>query len=192
MIISSTLQQFPVPALKDEQLLEGHRLIDLYRTIERLIERYQALFDELLEILPQKPGERRRAQLASTNRKLVGIAADMREIAGHLDGLLARESALRERLGDVLELCVQISKTESLGLVLDVGAPPDLDRGAKPPPLSVPDSIKAPRWSQSLGRLLPRRRGPELEDLTRVRAELDDYQRQLRSAVARARTGGSR
>src|SRR5205814_4376995 len=45
MIISSTLREFPVPTLENENLLGGKSLIALFRTIETLIERFQDLCD---------------------------------------------------------------------------------------------------------------------------------------------------
>lgn len=214
MIVSGTLEQFPVPALHDAQLVHGQRLIDLYRTVERLIERYQALFDELFEVLSDSGiedgfyGSGRRlpqARLASANRKLIGIAADMREIAVHLDQILGRESELRVRLEDVLQLCVEISVAEDF-LVLSLGAPgpggewPGGGAGRSnaqyPPPerysglswtsarTPVPDNINSPSYGGELGAEM-------LRDINRVRSELDGYQRDLRSAVARARVSGS-
>lgn len=195
MIISSTLDEFPVSSLSDEQLVAGHRLVDLYSAVERLVEQYQAVFDELFEVLRESRIEEEfygsgyalsYGRLTSANRKLQGIAAEMREIAGHLDTILRQDSRLRSRMEGVLELCVQISIVEDF-LVIGIGAPAELSSLTAELPLAlmwslgapVPDNLKAPLYLGELGAQM-------LREISRVRSHLDAYRRELRSAVARA------
>jgi len=183
LIIGSILDDFPVAALSDEKRLSGNSLVDLYRAVTRLVEQFQHLCDELLVALgssglaDQSRWDDRWSHVASVNRKLIALAADMREIATHIASMLAKSSTLRRRLLDTSQLCVAVADMEGEFLYVTLGVPsdipPDLER-IHFSGLPVPDS-----WSS----WVPDRSG---KDITAARAKLDAYVRDLRSAIAKA------
>jgi hypothetical protein len=200
MIISQTLHDFPVSSLSDETVLQGKTLVDLYRTVETLIERYQELVDEIIQVLAESEIDRNfygsahriaQARLLTANRKLLSIAGDMRELTNSVQQILAKQSALRQRLEDVAQIVTTISVAEDF-LIIRLGAPSDLPKGISSdeqgwgietgeiPGLSVLDNINAPNYLSELGSEMVR-------DLNRASAELDTYKRQLRGAIARSR-----
>lgn len=188
LIISSTLEDFPVKALSDEQRLSGHRLVDLYRAVEQLVERFHVACDEVLPLLALDRSRLRDrvqwARVGSVNRRLVKIAADMRRIATHIDGILARDSQLRERLVDVSQLCLGVSDVEFEWLELTLGVPADLDEDQHP---WVDETWHGSLWKPVV-RDDPHRHFPdrgERQALTRARAELDRYLDELREATSK-------
>jgi hypothetical protein len=180
MIVADVLQQFPVRALTDEQLLNGHSVVDLYRAVEKLIAAYQELFDEVLDVLSiasvahEFYGAAYRVpldRLDRANRKLGNFTADMTGIAAGLEAILDRDSALRSRAGEVASICLQISVLEDFLTLWLV----DTVHGG-----SAPDNVKDPLYMSQLGREV-------VHDVAAVRELLEAYRRDLRSAVARAR-----
>lgn len=182
LIIGSILDDFPVARLSDQDRLSGNSLVDLYRAVERLVEQYQRLCDELLRVLhPSRLSDELSwdgwVEVEPINRKLIALAADMREIATHIGTMLSNGSMLRERLRRVSQLCVAVADMEGMFLYLTLGlpsdVPPDLERihfvG-----LPVPDAPGTYEPAESI------------EGITGVRAKLDGYVRELRSAIAEA------
>jgi len=204
MIIAKVIKDFPVAAMTREKLLRGRSLIDLYRTVETLVERYQNLCDEILDVLVEADighhfyGSARRIperRLEQANRKLLDIANDMREMTASLDSILDPESPLRQRFTDVLGLCTQISVAEDFLLIL-LGAPPEVPRRSAgyeiamsgrytelaAAGISVFDNIHAMAFLGELG-------GQMVRDFERVLRELDTYKMQLRAAIANGQDG---
>jgi hypothetical protein len=208
MIISGVLADFPLPAIRDSDLLEGQSLVSLYRTVEALIERFQQMCDEILQVLLESDIAKhfygsarnvREARLPAANRRLRSIAFDMRELAGSLDGILKRESTLRSRLNQILQVCASISVAEDF-LVVNLGTPaaiPDQityqindDGRAWGPwtgemhPLNVEDNINSPDYPGKVGQQM-------VSDFRRVLGELDRYKRELRQEVAKVVAEGA-
>jgi hypothetical protein len=194
MIIASTLREYPVSALGREAVLAGRSLIDLYRAVEALIERFQDLCDEIVQALVAggvragdhqsvygsafKLGE---AGLRRTNRKLSSIASDMREIASSLKEILPEGSRARERFGDLLQICATISVAEDF-LVVEFGTPPTI---------SLRADEEAEHWFPPAGQLASLDRhdswdnSKKLDEYTNVLSQLDIYKGQLRREIAR-------
>lgn len=198
MIISSVIRDYPVTQITNSEILAGRSLIDLYRTIESLIGRYEDVCDEILRVLEESEirdhffgsaGRISQTRLLSANRRLNSIAKDMREISSTLDALLPVSSRLRERFSALLELCVSISVAEDF-LVLQLGAPITLpvppeasDITAwriwqQSPGLPVSDNVLAPYYFGDLGEKM-------IGDFTRVLNEIHLYRGELRTVVAR-------
>jgi hypothetical protein len=137
MVISSVLGTFSVDRISGAQLLEGGTLLELFYTVDKLIQRYQELCDEILQVVIEARIEKKgglpygsarsvsEARLTAANRKLTKIASDMRQISSSLNGILARDSELLLRAQEVLEICVAISIVEDW-LALRLGAPPEV------------------------------------------------------------------
>jgi hypothetical protein len=194
MIISKVIHDYPVAAISREKILHGRSIVDLYRTVESLIIHYEDLCDEILDLLEDADYEHhfygsagrvppRRIQ--RTNRKLLDIANDMRDIARSLDGIIGTGSPLYRRFSDVLELCTEISVAEDF-LLIRLGAPPVLpDRPARYDEAMswrsayslFCDNANAPMFPGELGR-------QTIDDLEKVLGELNTYKVQLRSAIA--------
>ena len=199
MIISKVIHDYPVAAISREKVLDGKSMVDLYRTVEALIMHYEDLCDEIIDLLEDADYEDhfygsaylvppRRIQ--RTNRRLLDIANDMRDIARSLDGIIDARSPLHQRFADVLELCTQISVAEDF-LLIRLGAPPVLP--GKPGPAGydqamglrsanglLVDNANAPFYGGELGR-------QTVDDLEKVLGELNTYKVQLRSAIAAIR-----
>jgi hypothetical protein len=198
MIISGVLGDFPVHLLRDSELLHDRTLLNLYKAIETLIDRFQQLCDEILRVLLESniqnhfygsAGRVGPSRLPSANRKLRSIASDMRELSSSLDGILKRESALRTRLSELLQVCASISVAEDF-LVINLGTPVEVSdkdtdevsrwglRTGEMPGLDIRDNIKAPYYLGELGQQM-------VEDFRRVLGELDVYKRDLRREAAK-------
>lgn len=166
--------------------------MDLYRAVGPLVERFQVALDEVLQLLVLERdalySEAVWARLDTVNHRLVAIALDMREIASHIDQMLARDSRLRERLLDVSKLCLGVSDMEFEFVELTLGVPEDLpDDGHHP---WVDDRwhgvLRAPVVRDAMSGGWP---GPETtRALRRARAQLDSYLRDLRLATAKTLT----
>jgi TIR domain len=187
LIVSSTLNEFPVKALSDERRLSGHNLVDLYRAVEQLVERFQVACDEVLPLLAlDRSGLRDPAQwprIDSVNRRLVEVAASMRRIATHIEEILARDSRLRKRLVEISRLCLGVSDIEFEWLELTLGVPTDLDEDRHP---WVDETWHGRLWKPVVpddpSRHFPDPR--ERHALIRTRAELDSYLEDLREATS--------
>jgi hypothetical protein len=191
LIIGSTLDEFPVAALDDDQLLSGHRLVDLYRAVATLVTRFQEICDEVIPLLAlARSGLREDGaweQVETANRRLLGTAEDMRAAAQQIAAMLDRASNLRRRLLDVSKICVGISDMEFEWLELTLGVPVDLPSAGHPwldhGGMGWHGRLWAPVVRDSRSSWGPR---GSLEDLRRTQARLDAYLRDLRAAVARA------
>lgn len=188
LIVSSTLNEFPVKTLSDEQRLSGHQLVDLYRAVEQLVERFQVACDEVLPLLAlDRSGLRDPAQWArvdSANRRLVKVAVDMRQIATHIEEILARDSRLRKRLVDISRLCLGVSDVELEWLELTLAVPTDLDEDQHP----WVDGTWHGRLWKPVVQDDPYREFPdpgERHALMQTRAELDSYLEDLREATSK-------
>ena len=194
MIISSTLQKVPVQALGRESLMSGHLFIDLYHTVEALIERFEDLCDQIVEALIKgkiRSGDHQsvygsahrlgEVRLRAANRKLASIASDMREIASEIAKILPESSLVREQLGNLLQICASISVVEDF-LVVEFGAPLHLSFDTKPRthwwvPLAdqLVDVDEHDSWDNS----------QKLNEYARILSELHTYKTQLRREIAR-------
>jgi hypothetical protein len=193
MIISKVIDDYPTVAVSREKILKGRSILDLYRTVETLIMHYEDLCDEILDLVGDaEDGAAYHVspwRIQRANRRLLGIANDMRDIARSLDGIVDGNSPLHRRLAEVLELCTQISVSEDM-LLIRLGAPPVLpDR-----PLRY-DSLMRGRSPDRLRREMatfPFEDGQNLDsfmvvEIEKLLSELNTYKVQLRSAVAAAR-----
>jgi len=181
MIIGSVVQDFPVANLTDEQIAHGSTLLDLYRTIDHIICSFQDIADEILSSYTY----------AGSNRKLVDIAMDMRTIAISLHGILATNSALRERLKDILNICVQVVCGEGIFCV-KLGFPSDFSDLMTDDPWGLIFSGKYPLTIDDH----PENKNLDLgylefdEEFIReyntLLASLSSYRRQLQHAIATA------
>jgi len=104
IVISGVLSDVPVSSLHDSDLLAGKSLRDLYRAVDKLIQQYQELFDQILEVLIESNikdslyGSASRiadTTLTRANRKLLSISREMRDIADSL--VLQRLFSMRLR-----------------------------------------------------------------------------------------------
>jgi hypothetical protein len=197
MVISSVISDFPVSSIADEELLQGRSLLDLFKTIETLIHRFEELCDEILQVLTEAQIEDdfygsayriAHSRILRANRKLLDIARSMRDISSSLDGILRGDSALHMTFNELLEICAAISVAEDF-LVIDVGAPPDLPqenppgkrpetRGAGIPDLPLRDNVLSPIYFDDLGEKM-------VSDFNQVLGELSMYRADLRRTIAR-------
>jgi hypothetical protein len=127
MIMSGVLDELPVPSFDQEPLLQGRTLVDLYRTVERLIERFEEVCRSLASVLSEAttgpmsyPSERnlRSAGVIETNTKLIRVANDMREIAKELSRTVASDGTLYQKLTTLSALCTAISLNEDVLVVV--------------------------------------------------------------------------
>ncbi|MCI0426807.1 MAG: toll/interleukin-1 receptor domain-containing protein, partial [Nitrospiraceae bacterium] len=130
-VVSGVLSEVPVSSLHNTDLLSGKSLLDLYRAVDKLIQQYQDLCDEILKILLESNikdhfyGSGRQiaeTTLVRSNRKLLRISRDMRDISNSLDGLLKSDSAPLQRFKGLAEICTLISVAENF-LILKLGRP---------------------------------------------------------------------
>jgi hypothetical protein len=191
LIIGSTLDEFPAASLDDERLLSGHRLVDLYRAVARLVARFQDICDEVVPLLAlsrsglREDGAWERVQTA--NRRLLSTAEDMRAAAQQVAAILERASDLRRRLVDVSKICVGISDMEFEWLALTIGVPVELPSDGHPWLDHGGMGWHGVLWAPVLRDSNENWGSPEaLEDLQRIQARLDAYLRDLRAAIARA------
>ena len=199
MIMSGVLNELPVPSFDQQPLLEGGTLVDLYRTVERLIERFEEICRNLAFVLSEAmtgpmsyPSERnlRSVGIVETNTKLLRVANDMREIAKELRQTVASHSTLYQKLTTVAELCTAISLNEDV-LVVVLATPKKLpmhllearrERGdfydllrAVTNETHAFDSLKSSWGEPSAG---------EVSDLERIVTDMERYRSALREAVA--------
>lgn len=195
IVISGVLSEVPVSSLHDTDLLSGKSRLDLYRAVDKLIQQYEDLCDEILKVLLESNikdhfyGSAWRiaeTTLARSNRKLLRISRDMRDISDSLDGLLKSGSEPLQRFKGLAEICALISVAEDF-LIVKLGTPSVVpDDGAariegwrgETPDLPVYDNIHAMFFGGELG-------GQMVNDFNRVLRELDSYRADLRKAIAR-------
>jgi hypothetical protein len=134
MIMSGVLDELPVPSFDQEPLLHGRTLVDLYRTVERLIERFEEVCRSLATVLGEagagpmsyfSVNNLRSAGIVETNTRLIRIANDMREIAKELSQIVASDGTLYRKLTTVSALCTAISLNEDV-LVIVLSKPKTL------------------------------------------------------------------
>jgi hypothetical protein len=197
MVISSTLREYPASALGSANILDGKSLVDLYRAIELLIERFQELCDEIVQALVAggiRPDDHQsvygsvsagQARLSAANRKLARIASDMRQIASSLFDILPENSALRAKFGALLQVCATISVAEDF-LVVEFGTPLKISRQTNAREKAwgweidqVDNLDRHDSWDNSL----------KLDEYRKVLMELDEYRTELRREIARVATG---
>jgi TIR domain len=197
MIISKVINDYPIAVISREKILRGRSILDLYQTVETLIIHYEDLCDEIIDLLVDADVEHhfygsayhispRRIQ--RTNRRLLDIANDMRDIARSLDGIIEARNPFHRRFVEVLKLCTQISVVEDF-LLIRLGAPPvlpnrpvgyDAAMGLRSADGLLFDNAHSPVCSGELGQQM-------ISDLEKVLGELNTYKVQLRSAVAATR-----
>lgn len=191
MIVSSTLQSIPPTALANEQLVNDHSLLDLYSCVSALIESFQTLVDEVIQtfgdgelgenhpdgVFAERLGPSR---LLRANRKLMGIALEMRELNLALDGMLLEGSEARKKLGGILQLCASIYVCEDF-LVVGLGAPKEVK-----PSIDGSGGITGVMPSDGLldGTGDYYDRWNVFQEYARLQRHLDDYKRQLRREIA--------
>lgn len=197
MIISGILAELPISTLQSQSLNPDRTLIDLYRCVEHLINKFENICQILADLLAEAfNGSVRnrlsiqtldRLDVASTNMKLVRISQEMRDIADSLGELVATESLAYRKLRPVAELCIGISLRED-DLVVLLGNPRTLpslreedafissfilSRELSP---AIFDSSESAWGSPSPG---------EVKDLERMVLQMENYRSALRSAIAR-------
>ena len=202
LIISGVLDELPIPSLNDQPLLAGRTLVDLYRTVERLIERFEEICSTLASVLTEAMADQapypstmnlRSVGLIEANMKLTRIANDMREIARELNHIVARDGTVAQKLAPVANLCAVFSKTEDVLAVILSTKPTQLveARDATTSPLAkllrhptdtydFVGSTGAARDGVGLAELT----AAEISDLERIVADMERYRIELRNAVA--------
>jgi hypothetical protein len=198
LIIAKVIRDYPVATISQETVLRGRSILDLYRTVETLISHYEDLCDEIFDLLvDEETGDGSRIwsyripprRMQRANRRLLGIANDMRDIAGSLDMIIDPHSPLHQRLREVLELCTQISLLEDM-LLIRLGAPPTLpDRPLRYNSMMGWHSAEERRQEDAQ---FPHEFGQSLDDcmvdeMENILGKLNTYKVQLRSAIAAAR-----
>jgi len=201
MIIAGVLGELPVPCFEREPLLEGASLVDLYRTVERLIEQFEDICRSVASILIEgschtsQPSimNLRVGGVIETNTKLIKIASEMRDIAKELRGIVTSEGAVFSKLNLVSQLCTVISHLENRFMVV-LATPKEL-----PWYLIEPRSLAdAPSWyteiREAAGEFFEFEDKPdrgcdliaagEISDLERIVLDMESYRSALRSAVA--------
>ena len=106
MIIGGVITDFPVSTISDERILEGRSLFDLYRTTSHMIDVFVSLAESLRRFVARTEAPQ------ATNRKLLDVAREMRDVSAAIQGILDGNSSLRTRLSSVLQICVAISEVE--------------------------------------------------------------------------------
>ena len=202
MIISGVIHDFPVADMTDAEILSNRSLLDLYRTVDSLIGRYEDVCKEIATLLDESDiqnhfyGSGYRvapARLVSANRRLATISQDMREISSSLGTLLTKSSELHQRLSALLQLCISISVAENF-LVLKLSAPTTVPtpaesmrfRGPRSGVLSelpVDDNVLT-CYDGDLGQKM-------VADFTRVLGEIQHYRGELRRAIAHVTSANS-
>jgi hypothetical protein len=164
LVIASILHDFPVDRLAHESLLEETSIVNVYRAIDSLIDRFQELCDEIIvDLLPGEvniPGTDLYSSpgLLAANRRLKKINDDMHQIASSLQYMLKGDSVLRQRLSVVAVLAARITIfEETVTIYLDDGRATEPEWG---------DEASAVRAYQY------------------VQLELDKYRSELRAATA--------
>ncbi len=199
MIISKVISDFPVYRISDEQLFQEASLLDLYKTIKVLIERYQKLCDEILQVLLEVKIQDSfygsawlltdESHLPQVNRKLLSIATDIRDISKSLDGILNQNTALYKRFKDFIEICPTIGVLEDFLVIqldtrLDSSRETSIDQalwGVKTDVVSgqpISDNVHTPEFEGNLGEQM-------VHDFHYILAELDDYKVQLEQSIAK-------
>jgi len=200
MIISGVIHDFPVADMTDAEILSNRSLLDLFRTVDSLIGRYEDVCKEIATLLDESDiqnhfyGSGYRvapARLVSANRRLASISQDMREISSSLNTLLTKSSDLHQRLSALLQICVSISIAEDF-LVLQLSAPTTVPtqpvwqgpRSGALSELPIDDNVLAPRYFGDLGEKM-------VADFTRVLGEIQRYRGELRRATANVTSANS-
>lgn len=190
LILSSVLSDYPVQRLAKESLEPQKSLIDLYQLVDRLIDRFQALLDEVSRILVKYGGRdlffprhatlEERHEVTIANRKLLAIARDMRDISESIQELLPEKSEFAKHLYLISQICTTISEVEG-NVCLKFGFPPEIPANSQLPKYDeegwrgfhwrIPGMQMYGNWVWSA------------QDDANVQA-LDEYRRELRSAIA--------
>jgi hypothetical protein len=167
MVIGGVVKDFPVASMTDEEIVQGKSLIDLYRTVETLVVRFQDIVDTVLAETYGSIDYHRQL------RKLEDSEREMRTLVQALDGVLQRDSQFRSRLDCVFQLCVRIGGMDS-GLYISLGG----ERPARP--FDVLDEERKESnqdyWKQQSDRL---------QEYHRLLSDLSAYRHDLRDAIAR-------
>jgi hypothetical protein len=69
LILGSILKEFPVDRLAREDTLDGRSVLDLYRAVEALIDRFQSLFEELVAVLSEAAYGREHQWLCASHQR---------------------------------------------------------------------------------------------------------------------------
>lgn len=168
--------------------------MSLFKTVETLIERFQALCDEIMQTLDDggiRPGDHRSVygsartlglnRMSAANRRLASIASDMRDLAVSIEGMLPDDSTIRRRFSTLLQICATISVAEDF-LVVEFGAPLDISTQSDPErPSWFPPAEQIARldmhdsWDNS----------QKMGEYSLLLKQLDGYRRGLRMEIAR-------
>jgi hypothetical protein len=183
LVIARILHDFPVDQLTRESLSEGHSVSDLYRAVDELIDRFQRLCDEIVEVLVEARFDKRpygsaygisEARLAAANRKLHKTSRDMHDIAAPLGQILSQDSVLKQRLAVIAALVAEIAVIEDFLVVgfSDVSAG-DTGRPER-------------RFRRKLGYMLTEADEHLVQAYQSISCDLDNYRNRLRLATAGA------
>jgi hypothetical protein len=199
IVIASVLAEVPVARLTDQDLISGKSLLDLYRAVDKLISQYQEICSKIIEILAETNaagsfyGSAERIsdiRFLEVNRKLLEIAASMREISASLEGLLKKDSTIFSVFQRLSHVCTQISVAEDF-LIITLSSPE-----------TVPAEAGARHDRQILSRIGDNIHGKYggtydadmgqqmINDFHRLLVELNSYKADLRTAIAKALSGG--
>lgn len=200
MILSKFIAGFPVLSIRDNEIVEGRSLLDVYKVVEALVGRFEELCDQILDVLGLadiennfygSAGVAREGVLLRANRRMLSVASDMRGIARSLGGILKGSSIHRAQLEDVLRVVATISVLEDF-VVLRIGCPVALPSGealqdsidrysgmvtGEIPGMNMEDSVHTPCYSPEDGAEI-------IRDFNRALVEIGAYKDALRETIA--------
>ena len=193
LLISKILSDLPVSRLASERRQPHRSLIELYRAVDRLVDRFQALLDEVSRILvrcggkdlyfPMRATPEERHDVTIANRKLLAIARDMRDISASISDVYREKDELGEQLRLIGQICTTISEVEG-NVCLKFGFPPE-----------VPADSQLANYDEDSERYFWHHHVPGIPLYANMRwtsdddatlRDLDEYRRELRSAIAEA------
>jgi hypothetical protein len=174
MIIAKFIHDFPVTEITDNELLQGRSLLQLYKTIDTIVQHYEELCNEILQAIIDYESEVRPygyVEISSRNRRLLSIATDMRDISQSLDSLLRRNSDIYLKFKELSEVCATISSLDGI-LYIRLSAP-----------VHLTDDYLDSYFHDEEFSDFPLSR--EIQDINRILAELNVYKNNLRKTIAK-------
>ena len=124
LIIGSVFKDFPVDKITRDAIINGHHMKEIYLTVDKFIEEFYNLTQELLKpLVKSKQGDisyylNHQSQI---KRNLLHIQHQMKEIAASLRELSGVDPVLKVRFDDISNICVDIADAEGIGLDVLVG-----------------------------------------------------------------------